>query len=77
MLVVFQLLAAYRVAKCPYIGQIHTDTKAQRQTDYLDLIYSSKEYESGTYVPIFMSCCILPVDETLQGQLDSILSLME
>jgi hypothetical protein len=81
LLIVCQLMSAYRLAKVETWGQLNCDETQRHQVAYLNLILScvedSCEGMPEEYKPILMSACILPDDETAESQKDAILSFIE
>ena len=77
LLIVCQMLAAYRVAKSPKIGTIHTDGTGRRQTAIMNLVATILENGSEDYFPVLLSASIIPEDETADCQHDAIIDFFE
>lgn len=81
LVIVCQLMAAYRVAKAEKWGQLNCDETKRHQTDYLNLVLSCVEESCGDmpdeYSTILMSACILPEDGTSTAQRDAINAHLE
>ena len=83
LLIVCQLLSAYRLAKAEKWGQLNCDATQRHQSSYLNLVVSCvEEYcadlpeEQQQYVSILMSACILPEDESAEAQKEAIVEFL-
>ena len=77
LLIVCQLLAAYRASKADKIGAIHTDGTGRRKDNIVNLAVSIPQDDTLEQLYILLSSSIMPEDETAQGQLDAILAFFE
>lgn len=81
LLIVCQLMSAYRLAKAEKWGQLNCDETKRHQTAYLNLVLSCVEESCEglppEHKPILMSACILPEDESSEAQKDAIVAFID
>ena len=78
LVIVCQLMSAYRLARAETWGQLNCDETKRHQSEYLNLVLSCAEDPSKPqqYTPILMSACILPEDGSAVAQKDAIVSYL-
>ena len=77
LMTVCQMVAAHRLSNAEVWRQIFTDGTSRRQTSLIDLIISICQGDDEPALPILMSSCILPKDETAEGNFDAIVAFLE